>query len=63
VTNKNEGLKRIALVIKVIGVIIAIIIALTVGSSEYKGDLILVPIVFGIFYAIGWIIDGFAKES
>ena len=60
--NKNEGLKRIALVFKVLGGIIAVIIALTVGSSEYKGDLILVPIVFGTFYAIGWVIDGFAKE-
>ena len=60
--NKNEGLKRIALVFKVLGGIIAVIIALTVGSYENKGDLILVPIVFGIFYAIGWVIDGFAKE-
>ena len=60
--NKNEGLKRIALVFKVLGGIIAVIITLTVGSSEYKGDLILVPIVFGTFYAIGWVIDGFAKE-
>jgi hypothetical protein len=62
VANKNEGLKRIALVFKVLGGIIAVIIALTVGSYENKGDLILVPIVFGIFYAIGWVIDGFAKE-
>ena len=60
--NKNEGLKRIALLIKVIGGVIALIIALIAGSSEFKDDLILIPFVFGIFYAIGWVIDGFAKE-
>ncbi len=60
--NKNEGLKRIAIAIKVTGGIIAIIIISMVSSSEYKGDLIFAPILFGIFYGIGWVIDGFAKE-
>ena len=66
--NWQEGLLRIALSIKVIGVLggMAIVIGNFMNNSDIYERLGFAAGGFGfaiVFYGVGWIIDGFARPK
>lgn len=60
--NINEGIKRIALLIKAIGVAFALFVLVIVWDKQ-DISVIAIPIaVYAIFHFIAWVVEGFAKD-
>jgi len=60
--NINEGIKRIALLIKGVGIAFALLTLAIVWEKQDIGTLLAPIAVYGIFHVIGWVVEGFAKD-
>jgi hypothetical protein len=64
--NANEGMHRIVLVIRAIGVLIAVFGIIAIANEPPDGHLLPMAIMTAIFavpfFVVAWIVDGFAVD-
>ena len=60
--NIKEGIKRISLLIKAIGVAFALFVLVIAWEKQDIGVIAIPIAVYAIFHFIAWVVEGFAKD-